>query len=169
MAEALNRRYGKGEASSPLPDLLIVDGGKGQLNIAVSVIKALGLEGAFDIISIAKKDEKQGDTDDKIYKPGRANPVNFGREKDLLLFLQQIRDKAHHYALSFHRKQRGAAAINSLLDTIPGIGKKRKLMLLKHFGSIKNIRAATIEELIAVPGMNRKTAEAVQEVLKNPK
>jgi len=169
MSEALKRRYGKGEESKPFPDLLIVDGGKGQLNIAVSVIKELGLEGAFDIISIAKKDEKQGDTDDKIYKPGRANPVNFSREKDLLLFLQQIRDKAHHYALSFHRKQRGATAINSLLDTIPGIGKKRKQILLKHFSSIKNIRAATIDELIALPGMNRKAAEEIKKVLKNPK
>ncbi len=165
MAEALNRRYGKGEESKPFPDLLIVDGGKGQLNIAVSVIKELGLEGAFDIISIAKKDEKQGEADDKIYKPGRANPINFGKEKDLLFFLQQIRDKAHHYAIFFHRKQRSSTAIHSVLDNIPGIGKKRKQMLLKHFGGIKNIRAASIEELIAIPGMNRKTAEAIMDVL----
>ncbi|MBT8351463.1 MAG: excinuclease ABC subunit C, partial [Deltaproteobacteria bacterium] len=98
---------------------------------------------------------------DKIYKPGRVNPLNFGKESDLLLFLQRVRDEAHRFAVSFHRKRRGKAAIRSVLDTIPGIGKKRKQILLKYFKSIKKIRAATVEELIAVPGISRKSAEAV--------
>ena len=166
MDEVLRRRYGKGKKSMPYPDLLIVDGGKGQLNIAVSVVKDLKIEGRFDIIGIAKKDEKRGEVQDKIYKPGRVNPVNFGKEGNLLLFLQRVRDEAHRFAISFHRKRRGKSSMRSVLDTIPGIGKKRKQILLKHFRSIKKIRAATIEELSAMPGMNRKAAEAVRERLR---
>ena len=161
MDEVLKRRYGKGEKSKPYPDLLVVDGGKGQLNIAVSVVKDLKIEGRFDIIGIAKKNEKRGELQDKIYKPGRVNPVNFGKEGNLLLFLQRVRDEAHRFAISFHRKRRGKSAMRSVLDTIPGIGKKRKQILLKHFRSIKKIRAATIEEMTAVPGINRKSAEEV--------
>ena len=161
MDEVLRRRFGKGEESKPYPDLLVVDGGKGQLNIAVSVVKDLQIEGTFDIIGIAKKDEKKGELQDKIYKPGRVNPVNFGKEGDLLLFLQRVRDEAHRFAVSFHRKRRGKTSMRSVLDTIPGIGKKRKHILLKHFRSIKRIRSATIEELSAVPGITRKSAEAV--------
>lgn len=163
MAEILRRRYGKGEKSEPYPDILMVDGGKGQLNIAVSVIRELGLEGQFDMISIAKKDETPGETQDKIYKPGQANPVNFGAEKDLLFFLQRIRDEAHRHAVSFHRDRRSGKLTQSLLDTIPGMGKKRKQSLLRQFGSISGIRSATVEELSGVPGMNRTLAEAVKE------
>ncbi len=165
MTEALKRRYSKGEKSEPFPDLLMVDGGRGQLNIAVSVIKELNLAGRFEIIGIAKKDETKGETEDKIYKPGRANAVNFGREKDLLFFLQRIRDEAHRYAVSFHRSRRRASSMNSVLDTVPGIGKKRKQALLKHFGSIRNIREATLEEICTLPGMNSKAAEAVKEAV----
>jgi excinuclease ABC subunit C len=165
MAEALQRRYGKGKDSEPYPDLLMVDGGKGQLNIAVSVITELGLGGKFDIIGIAKKDEKNGETEDKIFSPGRANPLNFMKEKDLLFFLQRIRDEAHRYVITFHRKRRKQNSLSSVLDTIPGIGKKRKQTLLRHFGSIRHIREASAEEISALPGMNRPLAEAVKEKL----
>jgi excinuclease ABC subunit C len=165
MSEALKRRYGKGKASKPYPDLLIVDGGKGQLNIAVSVVKDLELSGRFEIAGIAKKDEQKGETQDKIFKPGRVNPMNFGREGDLLLFLQRIRDEAHRFAISFHRKRRRKASIQSVLDTIPGIGKKRKAMLLRHFKSISGIRAASLQELKALPGLNRKLAEQIHRSL----
>jgi excinuclease ABC subunit C len=165
MEEVLRRRFGKGQASKPYPDLLMVDGGKGQLNIALAVIKDLGLEREFDIIGIAKKDEKKGETRDKIFKPGRANPVSFGREGELLLFLQRVRDEAHRFAISFHRKRRKKRSLQSSLDTIPGIGKKRKATLLRHFKSIKNIRTAEIEEIRALPGFNRKAAESVHQAL----
>ncbi|MDM8524422.1 excinuclease ABC subunit UvrC [Desulfococcaceae bacterium HSG8] len=165
MAEVLKRRYGKGKASEPYPDILMVDGGRGQLNIAVSVITELNLAGKFEIIGVAKKDKNIGETEDKIYKPGRANPVSFGRQADLLLFLQRIRDEAHRFAISFHRKSRGKASIRSALDDIPGIGQKRKQILLKHFGSIRKIREASPEEISALPGMNRGVAEAVKERL----
>ncbi|MBW2167484.1 MAG: excinuclease ABC subunit UvrC, partial [Deltaproteobacteria bacterium] len=114
MAEILTRRYGKGEKSKPYPDLLVVDGGKGHLNIAVSIIKKNKLEKNFEIIGIAKKDADRGETNDKVYQPGRANPVNFGREGDLLLFLQKIRDESHRFAISFHRKRRDKKSIHSV-------------------------------------------------------
>lgn len=161
MAEVLKRRYGKGEKSRPWPDLLMVDGGKGQLNIAAAVLAELGMQGSFDLIGIAKKNEKQGEKEDKIYQPGRANPVNFSREPELLLFLQRIRDEAHRFVINFHRKQRGKKSLVSALDNIPGIGPQRKKALLRHFGSIKKIRAASSEELENVPGISKKLAETL--------
>jgi excinuclease ABC subunit C len=165
MSEVLRRRFGKGQAARPYPNLLMVDGGKGQLNIAVAVVKDLNLMGAFEMIGIAKKDEKRGETQDKIFRPGRANPLSFGREGDLLLFLQRIRDEAHRFAIRFHHKRRTKTAMGSVLDTIPGIGKKRKAMLFQHFKSVKNIRAASLEELTALPGVNRRLAEEIQRSL----
>ncbi|MCJ7616338.1 MAG: helix-hairpin-helix domain-containing protein, partial [Desulfobacterales bacterium] len=104
----------------------------------------------------------KAEINDKVYQPGRANPVNFGREGDLLLFIQKIRDEAHRFAISFHRIRRSKKSIRSILDTVPGIGKKRKEILLKHFGSIDKIRQATIEELVSLPGIDRKIAEALK-------
>lgn len=161
MDEVLKRRFGKKDNTQPFPDLLIVDGGKGQLNIAVSVIRDLGIEGQFDIIGIAKKDKNTGEKTDKIYKPGRANPVNMGRDDSLIFFLQQIRDEAHRFAISFHRSRRSKKSIGSVLDFITGVGMQRKKALLKHFGTIKKIRAATIEELTAVPGISKNLAETI--------
>ncbi len=132
------------------------------MNIAVSVIKDLKLDSCFEVIGIAKKDEKRGEKEDKIYKPGRVNPINFGREGDLLLFLQRIRDEAHRFAITFHRKRRTRTFMKSVLDNIPGIGKRRKEILLKHFKSIKKIRAATPEELSAIPGISHNVARAVK-------
>jgi excinuclease ABC subunit C len=165
MSEVLTRRLGKlnpQRRSEPVPDLLMVDGGKGQLNIALAVIKELGLEQQFEIIAIAKKDENKGEIHDKIFKPRRANPIVFGKDADLLLFLQRIRDEAHRFAITFHRKRRIKTSLQSELDAIPGIGKKRKAILLKHFKSIKKMREANVEELNALPGINRPVAEAVQ-------
>ena len=165
MREVLERRLGKGEDSKPYPDLLMVDGGKGQLNIALAVIDDLALGGMFETVGIAKKDEKKGETSDKIFMPGRANPVSFGRDGDLLLFLQRIRDEAHRFAISFHRKRRQKVSLQSALDNIPGIGRKKKAILLKHFKSVKNIRAAELDEISSLPGFNRKLAESVQKAL----
>jgi excinuclease ABC subunit C len=169
MAEVLKRRYGKGEASEPYPDLLMVDGGKGQLNIAVAVLAELGLAGKFDVLSIAKKDEKQGETEDKIYKPGRANPLNMGRERDLLGFLQQIRDEAHRFVITFHREHRTRTTLASGLDGLAGVGIQRKKALITHFGSMKKIRAATLDELRAVPGISAVLADTIfQAFRQNP-
>lgn len=161
MTEVLTRRFGKKDEHRPFPDLLMVDGGKGQLNIARAVVRSLGLDGEFQLIGIAKKDEGKGESADKIFLPGRSNPVNFGKDSDLLLFLQRIRDEAHRFAVSFHRQTRKQGAIRSALDTIPGIGSKRKKTLLTHFGGIHRIASASLEEISALPGMNRKIAETV--------
>ncbi|MEE4265666.1 MAG: excinuclease ABC subunit UvrC [Desulfobacteraceae bacterium] len=165
MNEVLNRRFGKGDHSKPYPDLLMVDGGKGQLNIAVAVIRDLGLEGKLSMVGIAKKDEKKGEVRDKIFIPGRANPVSFGREGELLLFLQRVRDEAHRFAISFHRKRRTKKLLQSALDTIPGVGPQRKATLLKKFKTIKNIKAADLDEIGTLPGFNRRIAEAVLRAL----
>ena len=167
MEEVLKRRFSKGEASKPYPDLLMVDGGKGQLNIALAVTSELNLTEKFDIIGIAKKDETKGETRDKIFKPGRANPINIGKDEDLLLFLQRVRDEAHRFAISFHRKRRGKVSMQSALDTVPGVGKKRKAALLRHYKSIKNIRAAAPEEIGALPGFNRSVAQSILKALGN--
>jgi excinuclease ABC subunit C len=167
MAEVLQRRYGTDDPELPLPDLLMVDGGKGQLNVALSVLKEVGKEGAFDVVGIAKKDEQKGETQDKIFKPGRSNPLNFGRDEDLLFFLQRIRDEAHRFVISFHRKRRNTQGLISILDSIKGIGSKRKKTLLAHFGGIQGIINASIDDLKSVEGMNEITAEIVFKALRN--
>ncbi len=179
LGEVLARRYKKvdtlrgvgpcpygPEAGQALPDLLMVDGGKGQLNMAIAVLKALKLYGSFDLIGIAKKDPERGETEDKIYKPGRKNPVNLKKDTDVLLFLQRIRDEAHRAVITYHRKRRVMTCRRSVLEEIPGIGERRRMRLLKHFGSLKRIKAASVEELAAVPRMTRQTAHAVFEALK---
>ena len=172
MAEVLNRRLknlNPQQSSEPFPDILMVDGGKGQLNIALAVIKELALEGQFHVIAIAKKDEKKGETRDKIFIPNRINPIVFGKNAELLLFLQRIRDEAHRFAIAFHRKRRVKISLQSELDAIPGIGQKRKAILLKHFKSIKKIREANINQLNSLPGISRLTAEAVHRYFDSPK
>jgi len=160
MEEILQRRFSR-HPEWPFPDILLLDGGKGQLNIAVDVIHRLGIEGRFALAAIAKKEVDRGELRDKIYIPNRANPVSFANDEAALLFLQRIRDEAHRFAIRFHRQKRKKKAFASDLDGIPGIGQIRKQTLLRHFGSLHAIRAATLEELSALPGMNRKTAEAL--------
>ncbi|MCD6585065.1 MAG: excinuclease ABC subunit UvrC [Desulfobacteraceae bacterium] len=161
MKEVLERRFKKNNKNTELPELLIVDGGKGQLNIAINVLEKLNLKNAFDVIGIAKKDIQKKEPQDKIYKPGRVNPVNFGKDVEILYFLQRIRDEAHRYAISFHRQKRSKTALRSSLDSIPGIGQKRKTALLKNFSSFKKLRQASVDEIAHVPGMNQKVAAMV--------
>lgn len=164
MAEVLQRRYG-GSTDHPLPDLLMVDGGRGQLNVAVRILTEMKPERLPAIIAIAKKDPRRGMVEDRIFQPGRANPVNFGRERDLLLFLQRIRDETHRTAVSFHRRRHRRSSLHSVLDEVPGIGPRRKQQLLSHYGSIEKIRAAPLEEMSGLPGMNRLAAQKVKEAL----
>jgi excinuclease ABC subunit C len=165
MAEVLGRRYGKKKKREPLPDLLVVDGGKGQLNIAADIIDVLGLAGRFEIIGIAKKDEKKGEVRDKIYQLRRANAVSFGRDLDALHLLQRIRDEAHRFAIQYHRKLRHRKTLHSVLDDIYGVGPKKKAMLLKRFGSVTSIRTAGLDVLAGLPGMNYKLAQALKDGL----
>ena len=165
MAEVLSRRYAKIGPTNPEPDLLLVDGGKGQVSIAVAVMDQLGLTGRFTIAGIAKKDAEKKETEDKIYLPNRANPVKLGSDGRLLLMLEQIRDEAHRFAVTFQRKQRTRTMVKSALDAVDGVGPKRKTMLMKHFGSIKKIRAATVDELSELPGIHAALAEAIKQAL----
>jgi excinuclease ABC subunit C len=162
MFEVLHRRLGKGPESDPLPDLLLVDGGKGQLNVALAVLEALGLKDRFSVAGIAKKNEALGEKADKIFLPGRANPLPFGKDADLLLFLQRVRDEAHRSAIGYQRKTRGKQSLVSSLDGLTGIGPKRKASLLRHFGSMDGIRAATVEDLSRVPGISMTVARTIQ-------
>ena len=168
MYEVLKRRFQKKKNPKddlPMPDLLVVDGGKGQLGIAMAVLQQLHLPDTPHIIGIAKKNPVKGETQDKIFLPGRGNPINLSRDEDLLLFLQQVRDEAHRFAISFHRKKRAKSMVTSKLDNIPGIGPKRKKALLRHFKSIKRIQAADISEIIALPGMDEKSAKRLLDYL----
>jgi excinuclease ABC subunit C len=165
MAEALRRRFQSDTAPPQLPDLLLIDGGKGQLNVARHVLGRLNLTDKMIVVGLAKKDADRGDVDDKVYLPGRANPVPMLRYHQGLLMLQRIRDEAHRFAVQTQRRRRTQKAHESALDSIPGIGPRRKRALLTHFGDIDRIRRASREELAALPGMNRTAAAAIQKHL----
>ena len=162
MHNVLKRRFaGRLSEKEPSPNLVIIDGGKGQLNVAVTVVDELGLKGQFDIISLAKKKTRGGEVWDKVYTPGRMNPIALEREKDLLFLLMRIRDEAHRFAITFHRRTRSRESLKSELESIDGIGERRRQVLLQNFGSVKIMRAATLEQLSRLPGMNRRVARNV--------
>jgi len=145
------------EVWTMLPDLIIVDGGKGQLNAALEVLKEHGLED-LPVVGLAKEQEE-------IFVPGRLEPVTLPRGSQGLFLVQRIRDEAHRFAIGYHRRLRRKGGLASTLEEIPGIGPKRRRALLKRFGSIEAIREATVEELAAVEGMSRSAAERVKEYL----
>ena len=165
MSEVLARRFGKGDDAMPFPDLLMLDGGKGQLNVALAVLNSLKLTDRFAVAAIAKKDERLGETLDKIYVPARSNPIQFGKEMDLLLFLQRIRDEAHRLAITYQRQRRRVHGLASVLDGVPGVGPRRKAQLMKKFGSIANIKAASADELSTLSGITEKLALAIKQTL----
>lgn len=162
MSEVLRRHLIRAEADGMLPDLLIVDGGKGQLKVAVQVVRELGLDGSLDLVGIAKE---KGDEGEKLFVPGRKNPILLARHSPVLLLLMQIRDEAHRFGITFHRNWRGREALRSRLDTIPGIGPARKKALLTAFGSIAAIASATPEELATIPGISLGLGQAIVAVL----
>ncbi|NLE74873.1 MAG: excinuclease ABC subunit UvrC [Actinobacteria bacterium] len=141
-------------AFATLPDLVIVDGGKGQLGAARSVLRAAGFEGVVSVASLAKREEE-------VFIPGRTSPIVLARDDPALLLLQRVRDEAHRFAVGFHRARRDAAVTSSVLDGLPGVGVRRKQAILKHFGSPEAFLAASREELEAVPGLPGKVARAV--------
>lgn len=165
MSEALSRRFSEKHKNEPKPDILMVDGGKGQLSIGMAVLQDLGLFDEITIIGIAKQDSFKGETEDKIFIPGRSNPLNLNRKKDVLLFFQRVRDEAHRFAITFHRKRRTKAAFTSDLDGIAGLGPKRRVQLLEHFGSLESIRTASIEDITALKGFNATLAQNVKTAL----
>jgi len=164
MYEVLRRRLTRGEEEGwEPPDLILVDGGKGQLNIAHEALADIGYVDDVDLASIAKGRE-EGESD-KIYIYGRKNPIIFSPNSPVLFLLMRIRDEAHRFAIAYHKKLRGKRALRSGLDDVPGIGVKRKKELIKRFGSVSRIREATVEEIASIPGLNRRLAESVKEHL----
>jgi excinuclease ABC subunit C len=144
-----------------LPDLLLIDGGRGQLNGALAVLKELGFE-SIPTVGVAKGVDR--DRFDLV-QPERPNPVVLGRESKALHLVQRVDEEAHRFAITYHRKLRGKEVFKSQLEEIPGIGPRRKRELLKRFGSVDGIRNASLEELAAVPGMTRKAAQDLKNVL----
>ncbi len=165
MYQVLERRFLKDPSEMAYPDLLVVDGGKGQLSMAVAVLKELNIENNFMVAGLAKKNVAKGEEFDKIYIPGRSNPLNTSQARKALYLLQQVRDEAHRFAITFQRKRREKRAGLSVLDTIPGIGPKKKKALLKHFKGITQMKTASIEEIAGLLGMNKPLAEEVIQTL----
>jgi len=170
MSQVLTRRFSPSRGvPQPFPDLLVVDGGKGQLSMALSVLKELGLSDQIPVAGLAKKDVEKGEEHDKIYIPHRSNPLNTTQSLKALYLLQQLRDEAHRVAIGFQRKRRNKRAGGSILDDIPGIGKRRKAVLLKAYKGITAMKQAPLEELASLPGMTAPAAESVFEALHRKK
>ncbi len=151
---------------SPDLDLLVVDGGRGQLSMAVGVVNELGLENQFILAGLAKKDKAKGEKTDKIYLPGRSNPLNTAQSMKAQFLLEQIRDEAHRFAVTFQRRRREKRSSLSALDGIPGIGPKKKRLLLRQFKGVENIRQQDPGILAGVPGITEALAREVLAALK---
>lgn len=174
MREVLRRRFRRAVEDVPdrpdrkpassnlwklLPDLVVVDGGKGHLGVAVDVLDEFGLSDRIPVVGLAKREEE-------IFLPHRPNPLWIRRGSQAFYLLQRIRDEAHRFAVNYHRNLRRKSQTASLLDTLPGIGPTRRKALLQYFsGDLEKIRQASLDELRAVPGMNRKAAESIRERL----
>ena len=164
MTEIIGRRFRRAAEAdeeeqgkwTTLPDLVIIDGGKGQLGAALEALEAVGMD--VPICGLAKENEE-------IFLPGRPDSILLPRDSQALFLVQRVRDEAHRFAITFHRAKRSKAAFKSGLDDVPGIGPKRKKALIRAFGSVKAIREASIEELIAVEGMNAQVAEQIKATL----
>ena len=157
MAEVVSRRYARlREEGGALPDLVMVDGGRGQLNAALAALHVLKIQ--LPVIGLAKQFEE-------IYTPALPEPIRLPRESPALHVIQRLRDEAHRFANAYHQKLRKRRIQESVLDEVPGLGKKKKLALLQQFGSIQRIREAAVEDLAKVPGLGLKLAQKLKEAL----
>ncbi|MEE8574594.1 MAG: excinuclease ABC subunit UvrC [Thermodesulfobacteriota bacterium] len=170
--EVLSRRYGTKEEPSqlPLPDLILIDGGRGQLSVAEAALKELKITGV-ELCALAKEKNSKGDGEKKgerVFRPNRKNPVELkeGSKPDLLL--RAIRDEVHRFAITYHRKVR-KKGYGSVLEQVPGVGAKKRTALFSRFGSIKEIKEASIEELMELSGITDKIAKKIKETLKEKK
>ncbi len=177
MAEVLHRRFNRMRAAqqgelhpdSPghtdadsswgiLPNLIIIDGGKGQLSAALRALDEFDLRDVIPVVGLAKREEE-------IFVPGKSSPIVLPRRSQGLYLVQRIRDEAHRFAITFNRSLRRKAGVASQLDSVPGVGPKRRKALLKAFGSVKNIRAASVADIAAVPGIPQSVAEIIKSQL----
>jgi len=170
MREVLTRRFDRwrrmesgelkgtrgSQAWAKLPDLVVVDGGKGQLGMAVEVLQAFDLQGKVPVVGLAKREEE-------IFMPGRSTSIRFDPAAPAILLLRRIRDEAHRFAITYHRQRRTKRGLASQIDEIPGIGPVKRRELLKHFGSLDAIQKASVEDLMAVPGVSKVLATQIRE------
>jgi excinuclease ABC subunit C len=174
MLEMLKRRFARGKEDADLPDLIVVDGGRGQLAMALTAMTELGIDGV-DAVGLAKmrvqaaaRSSEIERSEERVFLPGQSNPVILKRNSNALFLLQRVRDEAHRFAITHHRKLRSRQTLYSALDRIPGVGGARKRALLRAFGSVKRIEAATLEELLQVPLMNQRIAQDILQALHDP-
>ena len=157
MRQILKRRFDRylaGEEKwSTIPDLILIDGGKGHLNTAIETLQSLNIS-YIDVISIAKEQEQ-------VFTPGQPVPIVLDYSSAILHLLQRIRDEVHRYAISYHKNIREKKMKRSILDDIPGIGNMRKTALLKAFGSVAKIKNAGVDDIVGIAGINRKLAETI--------
>ncbi|MBS4168588.1 excinuclease ABC subunit UvrC [Parachlamydia sp. AcF125] len=167
MREVLSRRYGKAKDENTLPDLLIVDGGKGHLNLALKVLAELDIV-SVNVIGIAKEQGRhdRGLTSEQVFLPNVKDPLILKVTSPVLFMVQQIRDEAHRFVIKFHRKRMQKRTIKSALDDVPGIGPTKKRALLKHFGSVKKMKEASDEEFKKVKGITPHNIEQLRQFLK---
>lgn len=161
--QVLSRRLMRAKDEDDLPDLVLIDGGKGQLNIGIKVFKELEIA-SVDLAAITKEEAKhtKGLTAERVFLPDHPEPISLNTRSPLLFLLQQIRDAAHERAIGFHRKRRSKRILTSAIEAIPGIGPIKKKRLLSHFGSFKRVELATDDELLAVKGINKKDVDALR-------
>lgn len=169
MYDVLSRRFSRGLEEDDLPDLVVVDGGKGQLNVAKAVFGDLGVEGV-DLVSLAKSrfegdDQSSDRSPERVFLPEAKDPIVLPQTSAELLLLARIRDEAHRFAVSFHRQRRAKQKLKSELESIPGVGPKRRKALLRQLGSMKRVREASVEELAGVPGIGPSAAARIWRAL----
>ncbi len=157
MTELIKRRIAQGQ----LPDLFLVDGGKGHLSCVKQVLDRLVPDTDTHVVSIAKPEEDRNETVDKIYLPGRKNPLSLRPNHPVLLVMMRIRDEAHRRAVSYHRKLREQNLTSSELERIKGIGETKRNRLLNHFGDIHSVSRASRNALLEVPGITETLAEKI--------
>ncbi|MFP3870173.1 MAG: excinuclease ABC subunit UvrC [Syntrophobacteria bacterium] len=173
MAEVLARRFTDTRGSQGLPDLLVLDGGKGQLNQALAVLRELDLEGRVPVVGLAKESRKTrrdvSSASEKLYLPGRKNPLLLKNDPVLLLVLDRLRDEAHRFAITYYQKRHRKGTLQSVLDGVPGVGPKRRQLLMGHFGSVRELAGASVEELQRLPGINEHLAQKIHAAMQAAK
>ncbi len=168
--EILKRRFERAKTEGNNPDLIVIDGGAGHLNVALEVLREVAIDNVH-VIAIGKGRRTSGrrrveDRDDAIYLPGRKGPLFLSHSSPCLLLLKKLRDEAHRFAITYHKRVRAKSFRSSILDDIKGIGSRKKALLLKHFGDIESIARADEEEISKIPGINRKLASRIVNMLR---
>ena len=169
MYEVLKRRLERATREKEYPDLWVIDGGKGQLNVALEVLREFNLRDQIDCVSLAKQhvlnerhEKEVTKSEERVFLPNRKDPIVLPRNSTALFLLVRIRDEAHRFAITYNRELRRRARLRSVLDDIEGVGPVRRRAMLRHFGSLRRIREATTDEIAAVKGLNRDLAAEIR-------